>query len=322
MGLLPVAGTVRDAPAPGAATSPVGLSKAADHETGTGSGPSHGDKSPGVASAKGKRGRLATIGGLAAALVVTLVLVAVTQSGGAAAPAGPAAPSTSAVAIEPTAIPTVDAAAEESERASAEASRSSAAAVAAQESAAFASMRGLVRDLAWWNANFPAAPISECQAAGEWEYWEQPGPNASAWHLPSGDLVCADPALTAWDGHIVVLDVFFAKPVAEAKAVSIASTLLPADAYPMSNLAGHNADYSRVPGGSCMHFSFSSHTLWSTISALDSTWSNASLAEISLYTHLQTAEGADTAYRPDSIHQASISLGVMAASNPDGTANC
>jgi hypothetical protein len=225
--------------------------------------------------------------------------------------------------------PTRDAAASASAVASRSRAAASSSAAAARESAAAAAfaaasaqLRGLGQNLAWWNATYPAVPITECSVAGEWEYWEQPGPDASAWRLPSGALVCADPALPAWSGRIVVLSVFFDFAVDEAAALSAATSVLPADTSHTGTLAGHNADYSLVFDGSCVHQVYRSASFGTVIHRLDDSWTAPELISVTLYSGTQTAEGASSPYDPDSVHQVSISLGPATAANPDGTANC
>ena len=145
---------------------------------------------------------------VAALLAVGLVLLIVAP-GGSGEDADAATVRTTAPAATPK--ETADPVAEASASASAEASRTSAAArssaLAAARSAAFAELRGLGQNLPWWNATYPAVPISECHAQDMWEYWETPGPDASGWRLPSGALACADPALPAWQGRLVGIQV-------------------------------------------------------------------------------------------------------------------
>lgn len=178
---------------------------------------------------------------------------------------------------------------------------------------------GFLQTVAWWNRTFPVVPAGQCTAAGE----TSPVGTQHAWQLPNGGLACVDESPNAWSDHITGVDIFFANPVAEQQAVSVAAGLLPSDAARAGTFDGVNPGYSTKPKGSCRQVVFTSAEIRTVVRSLNPSWTaDPSKATVGLYSGNATSDnGADKAYDQRRVHLAMVTI---AGENraTDGVVHC
>jgi hypothetical protein len=179
------------------------------------------------------------------------------------------------------------------------------------------SLGGLMQQVSWWDARYPRSTPGQCTAAGE----TAPIGTEYAWRFSSNAIACFDIFGPVWRNHVINVDLFFARPVSEQRATTVATAVLPPDAVRGHTFDGVNPDYSTIHNGSCRQTVYTSNTLRTRVSAIDSKWTDPSKATIDLYSGNATTNGAEKPYVPSHVHLAMVGIGTENR-GADGKVHC
>jgi hypothetical protein len=172
-----------------------------------------------------------------------------------------------------------------------------------------AALRGYFSPLSFWEQTFSAATSQDCVLQGAQTFDSQ-----HAWRLPSGGLVCAwGPSAynDSWGGRLMTFSVYFDPHVDAQTAVRAVTNLLPTDIQQASSFDGVSNDGSKYPLGSCVELVYSSNALGDAVSRTNPTWTgDRNKVNFELYSgNTSSSDGADTPYKPHSIHLALVGIG-------------
>ncbi|MET8945233.1 hypothetical protein ABZX30_17050 [Streptomyces sp. NPDC004542] len=162
--------------------------------------------------------------------------------------------------------------------------------------------RGLASPVTWWDRRYPRVSWSkECAAQTG-----MPSGDPVAYRLAKDEVVCATvPSHASWKKHLIDLDVVFATPVDEDRAMRAARDLLPSDASATEPTEGVNPDWSYL-GGGCLNINFRTATMKKLLDGLEKDpepWASALY-----YTDGATEDGAVGDYTGE-VKQISLSKG-------------
>ena len=180
---------------------------------------------------------------------------------------------------------------------------------------------GLLQQVSWWDARYPSVQWARCTAAGE----SAPIGTSHAWQWTRGAraVACVDDFGPFWRHHVINVDLFFRTPVPEQHAIAAGTAVLPPDAVRAATFDGVNADYSKIPDGSCRQILYKSSTLRTRVAAVSPTWKDdPSKATIDLYSgNATTANGAEKPYDSNHVHLAMVGIG-SENRGADGIVHC
>ena len=120
-----------------------------------------------------------------------------------------------------------------------------------------------------------------------------------------------------------MFDLFFARPVPEQQATTVATAVLPPDAVRGQTFDGVNTDYSAIHNGSCRETVYTSDTLRARVTVVNPGWKDdPSKATIDLYSgDATTANGAEKPYVASHVHLAMVGIG-SENRGADGIVHC
>jgi hypothetical protein len=172
-----------------------------------------------------------------------------------------------------------------------------------------AALRGYFSPLSFWEQTFSAATSQDCVLQGAQTFDSQ-----HAWRLPSGGVVCAwGPSAynDSWGGRLMTFSVYFDPHVDAQTVVRAVTNLLPTDIQQAGSFDGVNNDGSKYPLGSCVELVYSSNALGDAVSCINPTWTgDRNKVNFELYSgNTSSSDGADTPYKPHSIHLALVGIG-------------
>lgn len=162
--------------------------------------------------------------------------------------------------------------------------------------------RGLASPVSWWDARYQRVSWSEECAAQT----GQPIGDPVAYRLSEDAVVCATvPPAEQLKEHLINVDVVFAKPASEKRALDAALSLLPVDAVAEDETEGTNPDWSYLEGA-CLNVNIQSQRLKDVVADLEKDaepWAHAVY-----YSDGSTTDGAVGPYT-GKIKQVSLSTG-------------
>jgi hypothetical protein len=109
----------------------------------------------------------------------------------------------------------------------------------------------------------------------------------------------------------MTFSVYFDPHVDAQTAVRAVTNLLPTDIQQAGSFDGVNNDGSKYPLGSCVELVYSSNALGDAVSRSNPTWTgDRNKVNFELYSgNTSSSDGADTPYKPHSIHLALVGIG-------------
>ncbi|MFF8473973.1 hypothetical protein [Streptomyces sp. NPDC015414] len=124
--------------------------------------------------------------------------------------------------------------------------------------------RGLASSVTWWDGRYPRVSWSKACAAQT----GMPVNDPVAYRIAEDEVVCATvPPAAALRKHLINLDIVFASPVGEDRALSAALALLPSDAAATEPTEGTNPDWSYMDGG-CLNINIRTATMKKVLDGL------------------------------------------------------
>lgn len=176
-----------------------------------------------------------------------------------------------------------------------------------------------MQQVSWWDAQYRTITPGQCTAAGE----TAPIGPEHAWRVSNNAIACFDSFGTVWRNHVINVDLFFARPVPEQQATTVATAVLPPDAVRGQTFDGVNTDYSAIHNGSCRETVYTSDTLRARVTVVNPGWKDdPSKATIDLYSRdATTANGAEKPYVASHVHLAMVGIG-SENRGADGIVHC